>query len=180
MAAASSQTQPLRCVLRAASPRLLPCKKPEGAAGSGAADPYRCGSAVCLRARRCFTLRTTTGLHAERRTTKRDRTARKPPLLKERPQWAAALERSARLCARSPRTGNRERALPAQRTPQNATPSLPLPLPPVPPRPYVALVELGEPRLAVVVEDEDGFDHGGASGALASRSPERRNGPGGT
>lgn len=32
-----------------------------------------------------------------------------------------------------------------------------------PARPYIALVELGEPRLAVVVEDEDCFDHGGAA-----------------
>lgn len=39
-----------------------------------------------------------------------------------------------------------------------------------PARPYIALVELGEPRLAVVVEDEDSFDHGGggAGGAAAA------------
>lgn len=29
----------------------------------------------------------------------------------------------------------------------------------------IAVVELGQPRLAVVVEDEDGFDHGGAAAA---------------
>lgn len=39
-------------------------------------------------------------------------------------------------------------------------------------RPYIALVELGQPRLAVVVEDKDGFDHGGAAAAgLAAPAP---------
>lgn len=36
----------------------------------------------------------------------------------------------------------------------------------------VSLVELGEARLAVVVEDEDGLDHGAA--APAGRAPPSR------
>uniref|UniRef100_A0A8C3Y6F7 Ubiquitin-like protein ATG12 n=63 Tax=Passeriformes TaxID=9126 RepID=A0A8C3Y6F7_CATUS len=47
---------------------------------------------------------------------------------------------------------------------RQARPS-PGPRPPrrAPAHPYIALVELGEPRLAVVVEDEDSFDHGGVT-----------------